>query len=132
MKNFYETFKELYDFKLSNKSFIYENGYTESFFGRRRYLDKSEYTKFFNSKIQMTSSDICLRAIHFLQEQFKKNKLESKVIPYIVFDNLGFDIKKEELEQTKEIIKNCMEKLAPGNLSDYVNFPVKFIEGDTL
>jgi hypothetical protein len=132
LSKFYNTFTNLHQLKLDNKSFVYENGYTESYFGRKRFIEKTEYTKFFNSKIQMTSSDICLRALYFLQKEFKKNNLESKVIPYIVYDNLGFDIKQNELEKAKEIIKNCMEKLAPGDLSDYVNFPVKFVEGDTL
>jgi hypothetical protein len=111
---------------------VLREGFAKSYFGRKRLLDKSEYTKFFNSVVQTTSSGICLRAIKFIQTELNKNNLKSKLIPYIVFDKVCVDTFPGEEQQVELAIRNAMEVLAPGDLSNFVNFPIKIEYKETL
>ena len=129
-KKVFEKFPKLFNLIKSNNEAVKESGHVYSYFGRKRNLNSDEYTKFFNSKIQMTSSDICYRAIDSIIEKTKN--LKSKLIPYIVFDKLALDVHKEEKNIIEKIVIESMSFDAPGNLTNFVNFPIKIEYKTTL
>jgi len=135
IKKLYEKFPNLKIFIDNKISFALKNGYAESFFGRKRYLGKTDFTKFVNSSTQSTSSDICLRAINFIQFYLHKNNPESeniKLIPYIVYDKIALDVHPDYLHKAERILKMAMSDIAPDDLKLKVNFPIKLEYRETL
>ncbi len=127
-------FPKLKEFIIKTRSDILEKGYAESYFGRRRYLSKDDTTKFINSVIQQTSADICLRAIDDISVLFDYVNIETKIIPYIVYDKLAFDVdcRETEINYTRNLVTNTMSINAPGDLTKFVNFPIKIEIRETL
>ncbi|MFC2114682.1 DNA polymerase I, partial [Bacteroidota bacterium] len=95
-----------------------KKGYAETLLKRRRYLrdinSRNGMQRSFaernavNAPIQGSAADIIKVAMVAVHNAFTKHKLESKMIMQ-VHDELVFDVKKEELEQVKSIVKECME-----------------------
>lgn len=113
-----------------SKEIVKNTGCINSYFGRKRSLNENDFTKIYNSRIQMTSADICIRAVYFLNEKLRNYK--SKIVPYIVFDNLVIDVHPDEKDKIEEIIKEVMSSDAPGDLKEFINFPVKIEYKNTL
>ncbi|MEL6652745.1 MAG: DNA polymerase, partial [Bacteroidota bacterium] len=94
-----------------------KTGYSETFFGRRRYLPDihsgNRTVRSFaernaiNSPIQGTAADIIKIAMIKVDAAFKAAKLRSKMVLQ-VHDELVFDVYKPELEQVKEIVQREM------------------------
>ena len=61
-----------------------------------------------NTPIQGSSADIIKKAMIDLHRALKDNNFESTMILQI-HDELIFDVKKEEEEKLKELVKNVME-----------------------
>ena len=99
----------------------YINGYVETIFGRRRYLEKelsnqSRMVKEFaeraaiNHPMQGTAADLIKIAMINVDNKFKENNLKSKMVMQ-VHDELVFEVEKEELEKVKEIVTNEMQNV---------------------
>ena len=97
-----------------------EKGYVRTLFNRKRNIPELKNPVYMirqsgerialNTPIQGTSADIIKMAMVKVYETFKKKGLKSKMIIQ-VHDELIFDIKKEELDDVMEIIKDVMENV---------------------
>jgi DNA polymerase-1 len=95
-----------------------DKGYVETLLQRRRYLpdinSANAVVRGFaernavNAPIQGSAADIIKMAMIRVHEEMKKRKLQSRMILQ-VHDELVFDVVKEEIEDMKELVKNCME-----------------------
>jgi DNA polymerase-1 len=95
-----------------------DKGYVETLLRRRRYLpdinSANAVVRGFaernavNAPIQGSAADIIKMAMIRVHEEMKKRKLQSKMILQ-VHDELVFDVVKEEIDEMKELVKNCME-----------------------
>ena len=97
-----------------------QTGYVETMFKRRRYIPElmsNNYTvrqfgirAAMNTPIQGTAADIIKIAMIKVYNKLKEEKLESKLILQ-VHDELLIEVKENEIEKVKDILKNCMENV---------------------
>lgn len=98
-----------------------ERGWVETLFGRKRYLNDIKSSNqtvrgmaernAINAPIQGSAADIIKLAMIGIHSEFKRLKLQSKMIIQ-VHDELVFDVYQPELEQVKEIARSQMEGAA--------------------
>lgn len=101
-----------------NINFAREHGYVQTIMGRKRWLRDINSGNFtvrgyaernaINSPIQGTAADMIKLAMIKVHEGFKKHNFKSKMILQ-VHDELVFDALKEEVEQIKPVIIECMQ-----------------------
>jgi DNA polymerase-1 len=94
-----------------------KNGYVQTLWGRRRYfkhlndrnegIKKAEERAACNAPLQGSAADLIKLAMIRLDKELKAQKLSAKLILQ-VHDELVFDVPKDELEQTKDIVKEAM------------------------
>ncbi|MFH1857271.1 MAG: DNA polymerase I [Candidatus Omnitrophota bacterium] len=109
--------------------FASAHGYVCTLFGRKRYIpqinsDDIQLRNFavrtvINTPIQGTASDIIKKAMNEVYSEFRKRKLNSKMILQ-VHDELVFETASNEVEEVKNIVRDCMCRA--GNI---LNVPVK-------
>ena len=95
-----------------------QNGYVETALGRRRYLPdlraRNKMVQAFarrmalNTPIQGTSADIIKLAMIKVADMLKHQDLKSRLLLQ-VHDELLLEVPRRELEETAEIVRNCME-----------------------
>lgn len=98
--------------------FAKEKGYTQTLYGRRRYISEVNSTNgslrqfgertAMNSPIQGTAADIIKIAMNNVFEKMKSLNLKSVMIAQ-VHDELVFDLPQDEIEIMKKIVKEAME-----------------------
>ena len=97
-----------------------ETGYVKTLFGRVRIIEEIKNNKFMvrqmgerlalNTPIQGTSADIMKMAMIKVANEFKENKLSSKIILQ-VHDEIIVDVVESEKELVSKIVKDCMENV---------------------
>ena len=97
-----------------------KNGYTENYFGRRRYIPKiysdnqmdqwSAEREGANNTIQSTNADMIRMAMIRIQDHIDENDLQSKMILQ-VHDELVFDVHPDEVNIMLSIVKDIMEHI---------------------
>ena len=121
-KKFMDSYLENYPrIKEYNKSVIdnaYKNGYVLTIMNRKRVIDELNNTNYLirsqgeriaqNTPIQGSAADILKIAMINIFDEFNKKKLKSKMLLQI-HDELIFNVKKDEIDIVKDIIKNKME-----------------------
>ena len=95
-----------------------EKGYVETIFKRKRFLpDINSHNAIvrgyaernaINAPIQGSAADIIKLAMIHIHQRFEEEHLKSRMILQ-VHDELNFNVWKEELEQVKAIVLDCME-----------------------
>ncbi len=118
--HYLETFPGIKNYMESVKEEARKNGYTKTLFNRKRVIDELKNTNYMirqqgermalNTPVQGTAADILKLAMIDIFEEFNKKKLKSKMIIQ-VHDELVFDVKEDELEIVKEIVKEKMENV---------------------
>ncbi len=103
-------------------NFARENGYVETLMGRKRWLRDINSSNFIvrgyaernaiNSPIQGTAADMIKLAMIKTHEALKKSTFKSKMILQ-VHDELVFDVLKEEADDIKALIIDCMQTAMP-------------------
>jgi DNA polymerase I len=103
-------------------NFAREHGYVQTLMGRKRWLRDINSANFtvrgfaernaINSPIQGTAADMIKLAMIKLHRELIKRKLKSKMILQ-VHDELVFDAIKEEAEEVKPLIVECMQTAMP-------------------
>ncbi len=98
-----------------------EDGYVETLFGRRRYIPELKSSNYMvrefgkrvalNAPIQGTAADIMKIAMNEVYRKLKEKDLDAKLILQ-VHDELMIEVKKEQKEEAKKILKDCMENAA--------------------
>jgi DNA polymerase-1 len=99
-----------------------EKGYVETIIGRRRYLrdinSANAIVRGFaernaiNAPIQGSAADMIKLAMIKIQDEFLKQKLQSRMTLQ-VHDELVFDVYKPEMETVKQIVKEGMQNAMP-------------------
>ncbi len=115
---YFENFPEVKEYMDKSIEVAREKGYVETVFGRRRNLPDINSRNgvvrgvaernAINAPIQGTAADVIKMAMVAIQSELDKHQLQSKMILQ-VHDELNFDVLKNELEQVKQIVKECME-----------------------
>ncbi len=96
----------------------HQNGYVRTMFHRKRTIPELENKNYMirqgaermalNTPIQGTSADIIKKAMVDIDNAFRKEHIQSKMIVQ-VHDELVFDCLESEFERVKEIVIDCME-----------------------
>lgn len=95
-----------------------EKGYVTTIMNRKRYIDEIKASNYMirmqgermalNTPIQGSGSDILKKAMIDIDSEFKEKNIKSKMLLQI-HDELIFEVKEEEIEIVKEIVKERME-----------------------
>ena len=125
IERYFEIFKGAKEFLDNQVANAREKGYTKTLLNRRRYIDNinspninlrnfGERTAM-NAPIQGTAADIIKLAMNKVKAKMVEAKLESLLIAQ-VHDELVFDVKPNELEVLKDIVKTEMENVIKLNV----------------
>jgi DNA polymerase-1 len=103
-------------------NFAREHGYVQTLMGRKRWLRDINSSNFtvrgfaernaINSPIQGTAADMIKLAMIKTHHALKKSALKSKMILQ-VHDELVFDVLKDEVDEMKDLILDCMQTAMP-------------------
>lgn len=104
----------------NSRQFLKDNGYTQNYFGRRRYIPKIYSSDQFdqwageregaNNTIQSTNADMIRIAMVRIQDYIDSNNLKSKMILQ-VHDELVFDVHPDELSIMLPEVQKIMEDI---------------------
>ena len=119
---YFETYPKVRDYMTKTVTFVYEKGYVETVFGRRRYLaselsSPNRMIKDFaeraaiNQPLQGTAADLIKVAMINVDKALKENNLKSKMVMQ-VHDELVFEVVADELEQIKLLVSDAMQNVA--------------------
>ena len=120
INKYFEIYPEVKKYTEDVVKYAHENGYVKTLFNRKRILDEINNPNYMiksmgermamNTPIQGTSADIMKMAMINVHHRFKKDNIESKILLQ-VHDEIIVDVKLNELEQVKKIIKEEMENV---------------------
>lgn len=115
---YFENFPGVKKFMESCVSDARQKGYVSTLSGRKRYLPDIDSRNAvvrgvaernaINAPIQGTAADIIKEAMVKIASAFEQQGVRSKMILQ-VHDELNFDVRKDEVEKVREIVKSCME-----------------------
>ncbi len=118
IRQYLDRFHELRDWMESTKAFAHTNGYVETLFGRRVYInginDKMHGRRMgaeraaINAPLQGTAADIMKRAMIRVGPALLEAKLGARLLLQ-VHDELVFEVPKKELEATEKLVKQVMQ-----------------------
>lgn len=119
IKQYFKTFSKLSGWLNERKTFISANGYTYSFFGRKRRLpnvfstDKGiaahEVRSGINMEVQSLASDINLLGAIDTAKEVKRKGIDAKIF-MLVHDSIVALVKDEQVEEYCEILKRNTQK----------------------
>lgn len=120
IEKFYEKYPKVREFFNNIIDFCKENGYTQTLYSRKRYIEsindsnsikrKQAERECINMPIQWTNADIIKLAMIKINDFIKNNKLKSKMIMQ-VHDELVFNVKIKEKEILEKKLKEIMENI---------------------
>ena len=123
INKYFETYSGVKAYMENMVQLVEEQGYVETIFGRRRYLENEinssnamvrEFAKraAINHPMQGSSSDLIKIAMVDFAKSLKENKCKSKLILQ-VHDELVVETAKNEFELVKKLVKDAMELNQP-------------------
>jgi DNA polymerase-1 len=121
---YFNTFTRLAEYLEETKAFARAHGYTETYFGRRRYFAGMNSTAQFiraqaermaiNAPVQGTAADVIRIAMVRIAEYLEKEKLEDDVRMLLqVHDELVFEVKEKRVKDVVLELKRLMETVLP-------------------
>jgi len=120
--NYKKEFAGIQKYMDDTVNFAREHGYVQTLMGRKRWLRDINSSNFtvrgfaernaINSPIQGTAADMIKLAMIKTHAALQKNKFKSKMILQ-VHDELVFDVLKEEVNEIKTLIIDCMQTAMP-------------------
>jgi DNA polymerase-1 len=120
--NYKKQFANIQKYMDDTINFAREYGFVQTLMGRKRWLKDINSANFtvkgfaernaINSPIQGTAADMIKLAMVRIYEEFRKRKFKSKMLLQ-VHDELVFDALKEEVEDLKPVIIECMQIALP-------------------
>ena len=116
---YFESYPKIKQYMQDKIDFANEHGYVETILGRRRYLaaelGSSNYQMrefaqraAINQPLQGTAADLIKQAMIKVDEELTRRNLSAKMIMQ-VHDELVFELPKEELEEVRNLVQECME-----------------------
>lgn len=138
---YFADFYELAGFLDLVKKKAYENGYTETLFGRRRYHEAlhshipyirgAAERMAINAPIQGTGADIVKLAMVQVDEWIRKEKLQNRVSLILqVHDELVYEVEDAVLPKAQKKIQEIMERVVPEELMKKVPLLTEASVGD--
>jgi len=136
LQTYFEQFPELYSYLEGVKKEAAANGFTTTFFGRRRYFAGFQSNQSYivasaermaiNAPIQGTEADIIKKAMVDV-DGFLKNKGWSKDVALLlqVHDELVYEVKTSKIKTVLSAIIDLMEQAVPKEFRDQIPFPVE-------
>lgn len=123
INKYFGTYPKINEYMSKMVELVEKQGYVETIFGRRRYLDNEinspnamirEFAKraAINHPMQGSASDLIKLAMIDFSKRLKDNNLKSKLIIQ-VHDELVIETAKDELEQVKSLVLESMELEQP-------------------
>lgn len=123
IEKYFETYPRIKDYMHNMVLLVEEQGYVETIFGRRRYLQNEinspntmirEFAKraAINHPMQGSASDLIKLAMIDFSNSLRNNNLKSKLIIQ-VHDELVVEVLKDELEEVKQLVSKSMELNQP-------------------
>lgn len=119
INTYFTTFSKLKQWLNSRKAFIEQNGYTYSFFGRKRRLpnvfsaDKGiaahEVRSGINSEIQSLASDVNLLGAIEAANAIKQRGLDANIF-MLVHDSIVALVREDHVEEYCQILKTCTQR----------------------
>jgi DNA polymerase-1 len=116
--NYKKEFSGIQKYMDETINFAREYGFVQTLMGRKRWLRDINSQNFtvrafaernaINSPIQGSAADMIKLAMIAIQSKLKDSKLKSKMVLQ-VHDELVFDVLKEEVDDMKTLILNCMQ-----------------------
>ena len=116
--NYLETFPGIREYMEEERKEAYTNGYVKTLMNRRRVIEELNSKNFMirqsgermalNTPIQGTAADILKKAMVELYREFNKRKLNSKILLQ-VHDELIINVKNNELDEVKKLVRDIME-----------------------
>lgn len=116
--NYLEKYSGVKNFMDNTVENAKNSGYVETLFGRRRYINELKSSNYMvrefgkraamNTPIQGTAADIMKIAMNNVEKALIENKLNAKIVLQ-VHDELLLEVKDEDKEKTKSILKSAME-----------------------
>jgi DNA polymerase-1 len=113
-----EAFPGISEYMREEKDEAYKNGYVTTLMNRRRVIDELKSSNYMirqsgermalNTPIQGTAADILKKAMVELFDELNKRKLKSKILLQ-VHDELILNVKNDELDEVKSLVKDIME-----------------------
>ena len=139
--NYFQTFAGLAKYLDETRAAEARQGYTETYFGRRRYFEGIESKIPFvraaaermaiNAPIQGTEADIIKIAMARVAEFLRKEKLDDKVFLLLqVHDELVYEIANDLVKKIAPKIKEIMESVLPLAETKEVPIVVDMLAGD--
>ena len=117
--SYFTRFNKLKKWLQERKAFIESNGYTYSFFGRKRRLENvfssdkgiasHEVRSGINAEVQSLCSDINLLGAMDAQDKCNKQKINAKIF-MLVHDSIVALVKDEDVERYCEVLKECTQR----------------------
>jgi len=118
IKQYFTTFKKLKHWLDSRKEFIEQNGYTYSFFGRKRRLPNvfssdrgiaaHEVRSGINSEIQSLASDVNLLGAIETARTVRERKLDARIF-MLVHDSIVALVKDNDVDEYCNILRECTQ-----------------------
>ncbi len=116
---YFESYPKIKKYMQDKIDFANKYGYVETILGRRRYLaaelGSSNYQMrefaqraAINQPLQGTAADLIKQAMIKVDEELTNRNLSAKMIMQ-VHDELVFELPKEELNEVKNLVQECME-----------------------
>jgi DNA polymerase-1 len=122
IQNYFKQYPRIKEFMDETLRFAREHGYVKTILGRRRDLPDIESRnqtvrgvaerEAVNSPIQGSAADMIKVAMINIHREFRKRKLQSKMLLQ-VHDELVFDVLKSELDEVKAIVHDKMKTAIP-------------------
>lgn len=137
---YFETFPTLSGYLDSVKAETARRGYTETYFGRRRYFEgiksKIPYIRAsaermaINAPIQGTEADVVKLAMIKIDEYLKKGNLDGEAFPILqVHDEIVYEIKESVVEKVSTEIKKIMEGIISPEKIKGITLSVNILTG---
>ena len=118
IKQYFTTFKKLKQWLDTRKEFIQQNGYTYSFFGRKRRLPNvfssdrgiaaHEVRSGINSEIQSLASDVNLLGAIKTARTVRERKLDARIF-MLVHDSIVALVKDSDVDEYCNILRQCTQ-----------------------
>ena len=118
IKQYFTTFKKLKQWLDTRKEFIQQNGYTYSFFGRKRRLPNvfssdrgiaaHEVRSGINSEIQSLASDVNLLGAIETARTIRERKLDARIF-MLVHDSIVALVKDSDVDEYCNILRQCTQ-----------------------
>ena len=118
IETYFETYPGIKDYMNTEIEEAHKNGYVLTIMNRKRTIEELTSSNYMqrsmgermalNTPIQGSSADILKKAMVEIDEALTKEKLKTTMLLQ-VHDELIFNVKNDELDKVKEIVKNIME-----------------------